>query len=129
MKPLIIFISIFILGIVSVYGNNYSFENNAMPDSVQVCPVTRETIEQGGGVKYTYLNKELIFCCEGCIKKFNKEPAKYLTELRCPVCDEDDAKKTISSENKDVKYYFCGSGCKKKFDKDADKYLSNYQKQ
>ncbi|RPI19614.1 MAG: YHS domain-containing protein [Ignavibacteriae bacterium] len=132
MKSIIGFLLLLIFGIIiSQNDNNYSAVNgNNMSDTAMVCPVSKETIEAGGGVEYKYLNNDMTFCCEGCLKSFKKEPAKFLTgDLRCPVCDEDDAKKELSAVNDNVKYYFCSKGCKTKFEKDAESYLNNYTKQ
>ena len=97
-------------------------------DSSAVCIVSGEALGEDV-VKYKYLNKELTFCCTGCEKKFKKEPAAYLKDaLRCPVCDEDDAKKDLSAEAGGVKYYFCGDGCKRKFETDPDMFLNHYHK-
>jgi YHS domain-containing protein len=137
MKNLIILSSLLVFGILFAYNSaNASASHKMMhdsththSDSMQLCIVTGEEFPLGGGVKYTYLNREVTFCCKGCEKAFEKEPANYLKDgLRCPVCDDDDGKQELSHVHNNVKYYFCGSGCKKKFEADAEKYLSNYKK-
>ncbi|MDQ3019368.1 MAG: YHS domain-containing protein [Bacteroidota bacterium] len=127
----IIYLSVFIIAVFfSVNSKTFSDVNSVNSDSTQYCPVGGEKIE-GAGVAYQYLNQEVKFCCEGCEASFKKNPAKYLkgASLRCPVCDEDDAKKTISTVNNGVKYYFCGKGCKSKFNENPDSYLNNYKNQ
>ena len=101
-------------------SNNNSYSKNISSDSTEtvsqeVCIVSGEKIENGG-VKYTYLNKDITFCCEGCEKSFKKNPAKYLGEegLWCPVCNEGDAKSDMSEIIDGTKYYFCSDGCKEK---------------
>lgn len=37
--------------------------------------------EMGDAVKYDYKGREIRFCCQGCIKTFEKDPAKYLKLL------------------------------------------------
>ena len=115
--------------------NDYTFSKFSSSDdptdtvAKEVCIVSGETIESGG-VKYVYLNKEILLCCEGCEKSFNKNPAKYLGAegLWCPVCDEGDAKVELSEVTNGTKYYFCGEGCKTKFAENSETYLSNYKK-
>jgi len=108
--------------------SNVSF-NLGLTDSTEYCLVDGGKIE-GQGVKYSYLNTDVKFCCEACEKTFKKNPAKHLkgAGLRCPVCDEDDAKTNLSTVSNGVKYYFCGKGCKNKFKKDPETYLKRYQK-
>ncbi|HMQ69828.1 MAG TPA: hypothetical protein PKA90_12685 [Ignavibacteria bacterium] len=128
-----ILLSIFICAILISTDTN-SFSKSGSSDSTvsgtkEVCIVSGETID-GDGVKYVYLNKEVIFCCEGCEKSFKKNPAKYLGSegLWCPVCDDGDAKTDLSEVVDGTKYYFCGDSCKKKFTEDSETYLSNYKK-
>ncbi len=126
----LIYLSLFTLAIlISLNQKAVSNINTNLSDDPEYCIVDGEKIE-GEGVKYSYLNSELKFCCESCQKTFKKNPAKYLkgVGLRCPVCDEDDAKKNLSSVTGGVKYYFCGNGCKTKFGKDPEAYLKNYRK-
>ncbi len=128
MKKLI-YLSFTIFAIL-VFTNNKTVStlNISYSDSTEYCIVGGERIE-GSGIQYKYLNKDIKFCCQGCQQAFKKNPAKYLTSagIRCPVCDEDDAKKDLSFMNKGVKYYFCGKGCKTKFSKDPETYLKKYQ--
>src|SRR5688572_14666228 len=98
MKNLIILSSLFIFGILFIAAQNSSSGSYySGADSTQVCIVSGEEYPSGQGVKYQYLNKEVSFCCEGCVKAFKKEPASYIKDgVRCPVCDEDDASKELS---------------------------------
>jgi YHS domain-containing protein len=83
------------------------------------------------------------FCNEGCKKRFDEEPAKYLakaesrsmamaapeskeaTDLVCGMkVDEADAKAAkLTSEHQGKLYFFCNEGCKKKFEAEPAKYL------
>lgn len=134
MKNLILYLALFIFGAsfitISNAGSNLMHSNNIQPaDSIQTCIVTGEEFIQGSGVNIQYLNREFSVCCEGCVKKFKKEPASYIKDgLRCPVCDDDDGKKDLSHVHDGVKYYFCASGCKTKFENEPQKYLDNYRK-
>ncbi len=97
-------------------------------ETALVCPVSKETIS-GEGIKYEYLGNSFVLCCEGCVKSFNKNPAKYLSGgLRDVVCGMDDGIKDINAVSGGVKYYFCNESCKEKFEKDPDQYLKEYKK-
>ena len=125
-----IYLSMIAIAILfSLNQKTVSNVNQILSDSAEYCMVSGEKIEDEG-VKYSYLGTEVKLCCEGCEKSFKKNPANYLKAggLKCPVCDEDDAKKEISSVNDGVKYYFCGKGCKASFEKDPGEYLKNYNK-
>lgn len=129
----IICLSVFVFAVlISLNSNSYSKLNASViinSDSAEYCIVSGEVIE-GDGVSYTYLNKEVKFCCEGCEKSFKKNPEKYLgaAALWCPVCNEGDAKKSISSVNDGVKYYYCSESCKTKFSENPETYLNEYKK-
>lgn len=120
----IIAFSIFIFSNEKIYPVNL---NLIIPD--EICIVSGEKIE-GEGVKYSYLGTEFKFCCESCEKSFKKNPAKYVKEgeLKCPICDEFDAKKNISYVSGGVKYYFCSNGCKNKFQNNPSEELKKYEK-
>jgi YHS domain-containing protein len=90
-----------------------------------VCPVSKEEIEEGEGVKFNYLGKEYTFCCPGCIEKFKSEPINYIDdELKCPVMGEL-VDSELFTEYNGVKYYFCCEGCVNTFNSDPEKYLEN----
>jgi YHS domain-containing protein len=46
------------------------------------CPVSGEKVgEMGPPVTIDYQGKKLSFCCDSCITKFQKDPAKYLAKI------------------------------------------------
>lgn len=52
----------------------------AMAD-VSTCPVSGEKLgEMGTPVSIDYQGKKVSFCCDSCISKFQKDPAKYLAK-------------------------------------------------
>ena len=113
---------------ISVISGNTSVSANINDDSARVCPVSGETIS-GEGVKLTYLGDEYVLCCKGCVKSFNKNPAKYISGgVTDPVCNMKDAKAEISTVHDGVKYYFCNESCKEKFEKEPSEYLKEFSK-
>ena len=44
-----------------------------------ICPVSGEEIEDG--ITTTYNGKTYAVCCKSCLKKFNKDPEKYISKL------------------------------------------------
>jgi YHS domain-containing protein len=95
-------------------------------DSNKVCVVTGEKLDgsEGEPLKLTYLGKEYLFCCNGCVKKFKDEPMNYIKEeIKCPVMGET-ADKSVFTVVDGVKYYFCCKSCVKKFEKEPQKYLN-----
>ena len=47
------------------------------------CVVSGEKLgEMGSPVVINYQGTEVHFCCSGCVKKFNADPAKYLAKLK-----------------------------------------------
>ena len=51
----------------------------AKPYPLEKCIVSDEKLgEMGKPVVLTYEDQEMKFCCKDCVKKFNKEPAKYI---------------------------------------------------
>ncbi|MEO8446911.1 MAG: hypothetical protein ABI528_05415 [bacterium] len=126
----IIYLSMFVIAIlISLNQETVSSVSSKLSDTTEYCLVSGEKID-GEGVKYSYLNTEVKFCCESCEKSFKKNPSKYLSAagLRCSVCDEDDAKKEFSEITDGVKYYFCSKGCQAKFSEDPQAQLKKYQK-
>ena len=46
------------------------------------CVVSGEKLgEMGAPVVINHSGTEVQFCCNGCVKKFNADPAKYLSKL------------------------------------------------
>jgi membrane fusion protein, copper/silver efflux system len=90
-----------------------------------------------------YQGQTYGFCSDGCKKRFEAEPAKYLAKAKDPTMDMGTAepKETkdlvcgmkvdvaeakaakLSSEHQGKTYYFCNEFCKKQFDARPEKYL------
>jgi YHS domain-containing protein len=54
----------------------------ALMADVSTCPVSGEKLgEMGSPVSIDYQGKKVSFCCDSCVTKFRKDPAKYLSKL------------------------------------------------
>ncbi len=54
----------------------------AKPYILKTCLVTDEKLGgMGETYVFTYKDREIKLCCKGCLKTFNKEPAKYIKKL------------------------------------------------
>ena len=55
----------------------------APPYPLTTCVVSGDTLgEMGKPVILNYQGTEVRFCCNGCVKAFKKNPAKYLAKLK-----------------------------------------------
>jgi YHS domain-containing protein len=58
------------------------------PYTLKTCVVSGDKLgEMGDPFVYAYQGREIKFCCKGCLKDFNKDPAKYIKMI-----DEAEAK-------------------------------------
>ena len=61
------------------------------PYPLKYCLVSGEKLgEMGKPVTTNYMGQEFKFCCKGCVKDFQKDPAKFLKKL---AAEEKKAKK------------------------------------
>ena len=52
------------------------------PESIKTCLVSGEKLgEMGKPYVFVYEGQEVKLCCMDCLKKFDKEPAKYLAKI------------------------------------------------
>lgn len=59
-----------------------SKQTGLKPYPLATCVVSDEKLgEMGEPYVHAYKDREVKLCCEGCVKDFNKEPAKYLKKL------------------------------------------------
>jgi YHS domain-containing protein len=53
------------------------------PDKLTTCPVSGEQLgEMGKPYAFVYEGQEVKLCCSGCKKDFDKDPAKYIKNIR-----------------------------------------------
>lgn len=95
-----------------------------------LCPVSGGPAKESNFVMYK--TKKLYFCCPGCPKKFEADPAKFMAQVNsqlfatrqavqvgCPVSGKPvnpDATVAFGEEN----VGFCCNGCKGKYEKASD---------
>jgi hypothetical protein len=49
------------------------------PYTLKTCVVSGDKLgEMGDPFVYKYKDREIKFCCKGCVKDFNKDPNKYI---------------------------------------------------
>ena len=55
----------------------------AKPYPLKTCVVADEKFggDMGEPYVFVYQGREVKLCCKGCLKDFNKEPAKYLKKM------------------------------------------------
>lgn len=54
----------------------------AKPAKNTLCPVSHEDVgSMGGGRTVLYKGQAVKLCCGGCVKKFGKNPDKFVAEL------------------------------------------------
>jgi membrane fusion protein, copper/silver efflux system len=111
-------------------------------------PVCGMTVDEGKARAakraVEYQGQTYGFCSDGCKKRFDADPAKYLAKTKAPamtmaamepkestdpVCgmkvEVAEAKATkLTSEHQGKPYFFCNETCKKQFDADPAKYLA-----
>ena len=59
-----------------------SAESAAKPYPLDTCLVSGEKIgSMGEPIVINHEGQEIKFCCDSCIPKFKKDPAKYLSKL------------------------------------------------
>lgn len=109
---------------------------------LDVCPVTGEKLgKMGKPYIYNYKGREVRFCCSGCVKKFEKDPASYIKKMDAAIIKKEKASYPLTTcvvsgdklgeMGEPIDYVarnnhlvrLCCNGCVKKMDKDAKPYL------
>jgi len=71
-----------LLTLTSVAADNTPKAGKPKPYAQTTCPVTGEKLgAMGKPYVYVYKDREIKFCCKGCVKEFEKDPAKYIKKL------------------------------------------------
>jgi YHS domain-containing protein len=72
-----------LLGVVSLSSTAFAAEGaggKLKPYPLKSCLVSGEKLGANSFV-YRYKDREIKFCCKGCLKEFNKNPEKFLKKL------------------------------------------------
>ena len=72
----------FMLADSSHYAAEPAAKAKPFPESIKTCLVSGETLdEMGEPYVFVYEGQEVKLCCKDCVKKFDKEPAKYIAKI------------------------------------------------
>lgn len=115
------FIPTILFAAIAAFTMVPSLQAEESPAINEVCPVKGKEADGSKAVEYT-----ATFCCDKCVTKFEKEPAKFADKLaaaeegKCALSGralDPDATATVSIA-------VCCGGCKKKVSADPVKYLA-----
>lgn len=115
---------------------------------LSTCPVTGEKLggKMGKAVDYVHGNRLVRLCCMDCVKKFKKDPAKFLKKLDAAIVAKQQAKYPVTTclvtgetlggkMGKPIDYVygqqlvrFCCKGCVKKFEQNPEEYIGKLKK-
>jgi hypothetical protein len=64
------------------HKHNSGKETTLKPYPLKTCVVSKEKLgSMGEPYVHKHQDREIKFCCKGCLKTFNKAPAKYVKTL------------------------------------------------
>ncbi len=71
------------LGVISASATEEKPTAKAKPYPLKKCVVSDENFggDMGDPYVFIYKDREVKLCCKGCLKDFNKEPAKYVKKM------------------------------------------------
>jgi YHS domain-containing protein len=82
MKTRSILTAIALLVSPSLFADEATKKEEAKPYKPDTCIVSDEKLgEMGKPYVFVHEGQEIKLCCKSCLKKFNKEPDKYLKKL------------------------------------------------
>jgi len=82
MLRMIVMLSLILFAGLAVAEDAKPGEAKATPYPLDTCIVSGEKLgEMGEPVVKVIDGREVKFCCNGCIKKFNKDPAKFFATI------------------------------------------------
>lgn len=77
-------VAAFAMGALGLRADDKAIETKAKPYPLKTCVVTDEEIGKDPDMKphvFTYKGQEVKLCCKGCLKDFEKDPAKYTKKI------------------------------------------------
>jgi YHS domain-containing protein len=88
LKPLILGVLLAAFCAAPLTGFAADAKPKLKPYTLKTCVVSGDKLgEMGEPYVYEYQGREIKFCCKGCVKDFNKDPAKYIKKI-----EEEEAK-------------------------------------
>jgi YHS domain-containing protein len=82
LKPLILGVLLAAFCAAPLTGFAADAKPKLKPYTLKTCVVSGDKLgEMGEPYVYEYQGREIKFCCKGCLKDFNKEPAKYIKKI------------------------------------------------
>ena len=119
------------------YASQTAAQRKALANlpKVQVaCPVSGKDVNAKKFVEHD--GEKILFCCGGCVKKFEKDPDRYQAALAnsytyqtlCPVMEKE-INPSVFMETRAGKVYFCCKMCDEKLVSNPEKYLSKLEAQ
>ena len=125
----------FAVGLISAVGLGGGIATaEDVTSGLPKCPVMDEPVSFAVSVAAD--DGPVFFCCDACIPKYKKDPAKYAAkvaaqrkalagrpkvQVTCPVSGEPVDRKAFIEKNGE-KVYFCCKDCISKFQKEPDRY-------
>ena len=63
-------------------AGDQAVDTKVKPYILKTCIVSGDKLgEMGDPFVFKYENREIQFCCKGCLKDFKKEPAKFIKKI------------------------------------------------
>ncbi len=74
---------------------------NTKPYTLKTCIVSGEKLNGGMGEPYVFVHEgqQIKLCCKGCLKDFNKEPAKYLKKLEAGAKESNQSQSSAAAQS------------------------------
>lgn len=108
---------------------------------LNTCPVSGEKLgEKGAPVVKVYDGREVRFCCEGCVSKFEEKKDEYFKKIDAQIVEQQKAHyptdmcivmgqklepgKTVEYLHNNRLILFCCKGCVESFKKEPEKFLA-----
>ena len=88
LKPFLataLFVSLCAAALTAVAGDTNTVDTKTQklkPYTLKTCIISGDKLgEMGDPFVYKYKDREIKFCCKGCLKDFNKDPQKYIKKI------------------------------------------------
>ena len=114
----------FVAALFLSVGIGLASEGDAAKVTNKTCPIMGADSPVDPKVRVEYQGQYVYFCCGGCAKKFEKDPAAAVAKMSaedqaaikvndtCPTTGEKVASRDVKVEHDGRLVYFCCAGCK-----------------